>query len=242
VHVAAIGLLVALVSISHVTLAQTKAPTKGAIFTTVLDAAGDPLSGAEILLPTLDVHFTVPSGGALLIRDVPSGMYLVQARHLGYAIQNRIVRVGVDTPTVRFLLAPVSQTLDTVKVSADPLGWFSDFEKNRKRGLGQFFTKLDLKKSGSPKLSQFLHRATGVRVTQGQDMLSPDVVSTFRCAGGSLVVFLDGTEISNTPEFDINVVPTTMVAGMEIYTDLARIPARYRTSHDRCGTILLWTG
>jgi hypothetical protein len=77
VRVAAIGLLVALISISHVTRAQNKAPTKGAIFTTVLDAAGDPLSGAEILLPMIDGHFTVPPGGSLLIRDVPSGMYLV---------------------------------------------------------------------------------------------------------------------------------------------------------------------
>ena len=268
------GLLIA-AALAGDASAQTTSRGRGAIFVQVADVTGAPIEGAEVQLPILDVGFSIPHGGAFLIRDVPAGLYVLQARRIGFGVASRIVRVGVDTPTVRFTLQHVT-TLDTVNVNASPTGWISEFDRHKRQGLGQFFTVNDIANSGSTRVSQFLRRARGILV-QYPNGPGADRVTSMRC--GELTVFLDGMPITptssggaityapvsdgggsgsassssgssfggpavtlgQTAEFDINMIPLAIIAAIEVYTDVASIPARYRTGHDRCGTILIWT-
>ena len=118
-----IAMVVALVTPSDAADAQGK-HRRGAIYFQVIDTSVNPLVGAEILLPHLGLAVQLAHEGSLLLVDVPNGMYLVQARHLGYKAEGRLVRVTGDTARAHFMLMPSVQSLDNVGVLADaaPLG------------------------------------------------------------------------------------------------------------------------
>jgi hypothetical protein len=61
-----------------------------------------------------------------------------------------------------------------------------------------------------------------------------------------LDVYLDGAMVfdSRTPEhglFDVNTVPPDHIAGIEVYTSAAQIPAQYNRTGSGCGVMLIWT-
>ncbi len=252
--------IVLLVAAVTSALAQEPKPRiPGAILARVVDDAGAPISGVEIRFPVLNIGFPVPDGGKLLLKDMKRGTYIVQARRVGYAAQNRVAYVGDDTATVEFTLSRVT-TLDTVSVEAAPTGWISDFERYQKLGLGQFFTPKDLRESGALTVSQFMRRARGVMIAYAKRG-GTDVVYSPRC--GAMTVYLDGSPITvkggvgeitfasrgseatvvppSNPEFDINLVPFAALVAIEVYTDIASIPPKYRYGGERCGAIFLWT-
>jgi hypothetical protein len=74
-------------------VAQTPA-ARGAMFVKITDTRDSTLWGAEVELTTLGVKFQVPDIGVLLIKDVPAGTYVLQARRVGYAQQVKLVRVA----------------------------------------------------------------------------------------------------------------------------------------------------
>src|SRR5688500_18941386 len=77
--------------------AGAQATRRGAIYFQVIDTSVNPLAGAEIVLPHLGLAMQLAEEGSLLLIDVPNGMYLVQARHLGYKTEWQLVRVTSDT-------------------------------------------------------------------------------------------------------------------------------------------------
>ena len=236
----------------------TPAASHGAIFVRVADANDQPLWGGDIDLPVLDVHFPVPDGGNLLLKDVPPGVYLIQAKRIGYAVQRRLVKVGTDTTRVQFTM--VSGTmLDTVKVTAYNDTWVTDFERHKKAGFGTFYNAADIANAHAERLSTFMNRARGVVISVGE----PDVVHSVRASGrcGMMQIYVDGM-LMNAPEstpgnltaqsrprdgfgnasaFDINSIPLTTIGAIEVYTNTASIPALYRSSRDECGVLLIWT-
>jgi hypothetical protein len=59
-------------------------------------------------------------------------------------------------------------------------------------------------------------------------------------------VYLNGAMIydSRHPEnglFDVNSVPPEHIAGIEVYTSAAQIPAKYNRTGAGCGVLLIWT-
>ncbi|MEP6495614.1 MAG: hypothetical protein ABJF01_23215 [bacterium] len=99
-------------------------------------------------------------------------------------------------------------------------------------------------------VSQFLRRARGAMVSYGPaQYLTTGVVVSKRC--GILSVYLDGQPLTPTgrkptnflgrptpglePAWDINVIPLSMVSAIEVYTDLASVPAKYRFPGQECG-------
>ena len=58
-------------------------PHSGAILVQVLDTAINPLAG-QIVFPTLKYSVPAPEEGGLLFLNVPDGLYLIQARHIGH--------------------------------------------------------------------------------------------------------------------------------------------------------------
>src|SRR3712207_1069231 len=78
---------------------------RGAIFAQAVDTSINPLA-AEIVLPAFELAARVNDDGAVLFVNVPDGLYLMQARHLGHRPEWRFVRVIGDTARVEFILAP----------------------------------------------------------------------------------------------------------------------------------------
>lgn len=166
---------------------------KGAMLLRVADANDSTLSGASILLPTLDVAFDVPVGGSLLIRDVAPGTYIVQARRIGYMPQTKLLRVGTDTAQLRFALLASANELDTVRVTEIAGTWQADFLRRQAQGLGQFFTQADILAAHADRLTSLLRAARGLVVTLRRDG-GPDQVTVARSAGDctSVAIYLDG--------------------------------------------------
>jgi len=59
-------------------------------------------------------------------------------------------------------------------------------------------------------------------------------------------VYVDGAMVFNSSNpqfglFDVNSIPPEHIAGIEVYTSAAQIPARYNRTSAGCGVLLIWT-
>jgi hypothetical protein len=78
---------------------------RGAILVQTVDTSINPLA-AEIVLPAFGLGVRVSEEGAVLLVNIPDGLYLMQARRLGYRPEWRVVRIAGDTARVDFVLTP----------------------------------------------------------------------------------------------------------------------------------------
>jgi hypothetical protein len=293
--------------------AQTKG-RRGAIYFQVIDTSVNPLVGAEIVLPHLGLAVQLADEGSLLLVDVPNGMYLVQARHLGYTAEWQLVRVTGDTARAHFMLMPSPHGLDTVSVIADgaPLETrLRDFlRRSTSSPSGYFLTREDVERRRPADVGALLQTVSGVvvqRAMPGPTFVRSRRSSDNRCTSGMLV-FVDGMLLnspsaaglrqrlaredsltlrrprpggasSGTPSsggraarrgigsaagsqaigaeplssvdantasataslFDLNQVPLSMVAGIEVYPSIFGVPPQYRVPGAECGVVLIWT-
>jgi hypothetical protein len=59
--------------------------------------------------------------------------------------------------------------------------------------------------------------------------------------GGDPAAMVDATTGVNTSSlFDLNVVPLSTLAGVEVYPTLAGVPAEFRVPGAECGVVLVW--
>ncbi len=195
---------------SPVAAQAAKVSSPGAVWLRVVDAEQEPLVGAEIVFPTLGVTMAVPEGGALLLTDVSPGVYLVQARKVGYAPAWRTLRVGTDTIAAQLALGPLGQSLDAVTVLATSAveSRLVDFERRRQHNaFGRFVTREEIDRRRPHDVSTILRWVPGVQVTTGM-MSAPQITSRRvggqRCSG--MLVFLDGVNVSGRPDLQGNVV------------------------------------
>lgn len=59
-------------------------------------------------------------------------------------------------------------------------------------------------------------------------------------------VYLDGALVFDSRHpgnglFDVNVIPPEHIAGIEVYTSAAQVPAKYNRTGGGCGVLLIWT-
>jgi hypothetical protein len=293
--------------------AQRKSP-RGAIFFQVIDTAVNPLAGAEIVLPHLGIAMQLAEEGSLLLVDVPNGMYLVQARHLGYKAEWQLVRVTNDTARAHFMLMPAPHALDTVAVVADGAALETRLQEFLRRSAsnptGYFLTRADVEQRRPADVGALLQMVNGVVVQRA--IPGPTLVRSrragSRCATGMLV-FVDGL-LQNPPSsiggsrqrlarddslglrrpraggttsggtlgtgprgtrrgaaasvagqllagepvigdasgalppaslFDVNQVPLSTIAGVEVYPSLLGVPPGFRLPGAECGVVLIWT-
>jgi hypothetical protein len=293
--------------------AGAQARRRGAIYFQVIDTSVNPLAGAEVVLPHFGLAMRLAEEGSLLLLDVPDGMYLVQARHLGYKTEWQIVRVTGDTARAHFVLMPGAHALDTVAVVADAAPLETRLREFLRRSTsspsGYFLTRDDVERRRPADVGGLLQTVSGVvvqRAMPGPTLVRSRRSSDSRCAGGMLL-FIDGVLVNSpgaiggsrqrmpredslalrrprpggTPSggtfgaggraggrggigrsvlgaepipnvdasstantsslFDVNQVPLSTVAGVEVYPTLAGVPPEFRVPGAECGVVLLWT-
>jgi hypothetical protein len=314
--VLAVGFGCALVALAPTHDVGAQAPRRGAIYFQVIDTSVNPLAGAEVVLPHFGLAMRLAEEGSLLLLDVPDGMYLVQARHLGYKTEWRIVRVTGDTARAHFVLMPGPHALDTVAVIADAAPLETRLREFLRRSAsspsGYFLTREDVERRRPADVGSLLQTVSGVvvqRAVPGPTLVRSRRSGDSRCAGGMLL-FIDGLLVSSpgaiggsrqrTPRedslalrrprpggttsggtagvggragarggigragssvlgaepipsvdasgpvntsslFDVNQIPLSTVAGVEVYPTLAGIPPEFRVPGAECGVVLIWT-
>jgi len=55
------------------------------------------------------------------------------------------------------------------------------------------------------------------------------------------LVFLDGTYVGNTDDFDIAMLDVETLAGVEAYARAAHMPMEFNSTGSVCGVLVFWT-
>jgi hypothetical protein len=218
-----------------------------------------PIGGAEVSLPELGMSARTNDSGWFRINEIPAGAHVVWVRHVGYAPLTVQFAFAANAITERQLLLSNVQTLDSVVVAATRPA-LPEFEDRRKLGIGQFFTREELAKQESRRLSDILSRVSGLRILHatggsqawvvgGRGMgavYRPDPTSAALGAQPACYadVWLDGALLyrgdMGSMLWDVNSMAPGTLEAVEFYAS-AQAPIRYSRANMECGVLLLWT-
>jgi hypothetical protein len=143
-----------------------------------------------------------------------------------------------------------------------------EFAERRKFGVGHFIDRDQLAKAegGMRQTGDLISQLPGVIVRRGSNKIwiasgraisascafckAPGLNPADFAAGARpacfMDVYLDGAMVfdSRTPSyglFDVNTVPPDHIAGIEVYSSAAQVPAKYNRTGGGCGVLLIWT-
>lgn len=217
----------------------------------VTDTSLVPLADAEVTILRTALKVRTGPNGRFRITQMPSGEYLIIVRHLGFHPTSTVVAVpGNDTLRESFLLQRLPPGLDTVRVVTERRSFrMMEFEDRRKLGEGQFLTETQIDQHGGPfvaDLLRFFFRGVNIeeeRGVGGSGGQSVQYAISRRGDTGSwcvMQVIVD--DVAMPTPFDLDLLPSPKeIAGIELYTGPAVIPARYNSLGAWCGLVLVWT-
>jgi hypothetical protein len=175
--------------------------------------------------------------GAFLIDSLPAGTRWLVVRAVGHTPTAQAVdlRDG-DTTTVRVTLEVAPVVLDTVRVETRMSKEMAGFEERRKTGFGFMLTEEQVKYRtnmravfiGVPQL-----RVVGPAV--GQFSIEFQLPSGATCTP---TLYIDGRQGALVELY--NFVPS-QIAGVEFYSRVSTVPARFQNVMNPCGVVVLWT-
>ena len=116
----------------------------------------------------------------------------------------------------------------------------SEFEERRRAGQGRFITRDEIEKYNVVGTRDLLAMVPFVAVTSGRPFES---LAINMRAGCSYQFFVDGVKMHYPTILESDLPPATEIAGVEIYSNSAFVPAQYKTldAGGFCGVILVWT-
>ena len=220
---------------------QGSNPSAGIVGRIIDQTSHSPISGARVALLGTPRRTNTDSSGRFTQAALPSGIYLIEVRAIGYGVSSWVVRL--DSGVVldhEFEMEPSAYQVDPIVVEARPT--FSqqrllDFEQRRQGGRGVFVTERQIKDSKAASLVDVLRGLPGVRVAC---RAGGCVVEMTRAARGTCRPdwVMDGFPAtqSSTPH-----LPTIGVVGIEIYRTVSETPAQFLKSDSQCGVIVIWT-
>jgi hypothetical protein len=245
-------------------------PLPRTVFGVVVDSlSGRPLDRAEVYFTTLvgqgrtgsDGHFWVEGGTA---RDS-----VLVVRRIGYVARTVVVTPAVALRVINVgpvYLRPVATQLDAIAVEAEEVRRYPVLEGFYQRrqvlqGLGHFFTREFVERTGALRTSDVLRRshkleiecgknpggecaATSRRARETRFVLRPrDSTGVgaendgifFEAGRCRMEVWVDGVR----SPFDIDAIPVDWIVGIEIYSGPAATPPVFGTGP--CGVVAIWT-
>ena len=225
----------------------------GVIDGTVTDSILNPIAFADITILRTDIRIETNSAGRFRFVDVPAGQYLLIVRRIGFRPVSSIIQVGVrDTLRLSFTLEKSIQTLDKVVVIEERRSLrMLEFEARRKQGVGWFMTEQQIEQRNLPVSADYLRFAPSISLAPTPNASgNPDLVAISKREGGSfngdgagacaMQILVDGVPMP--PRFPLELLPTPKeIAGIEVYSGPATIPAQYSGLDRRCGMVLFWT-
>jgi hypothetical protein len=218
-----------------------------------------------VSLPVLGKTVVTDATGAFRITDIAPGPQQVRVRRLGYGVVDARLEFVADETLQKTVYLTRVTILDSVVTRTSAL---SDFEENRRVGLGRFFTREDIAKFDAGHLADVVAQAPGVRIIPGhsgqawiassrgikhiggKDSVSlEDRVAGVKPGMCYAQVYIDNAlvyssrAIAGRPEplFDLNSIPPTSVEAIEYYAGAGQIPAKYMRLNSECGVVVIHT-
>jgi len=164
----------------------------GAILVQAVDTSINPIP-AEIILPAFEVSARVNDDGAVLFVNVPDGLYVLQARHLGHRPEWRFVRVIGDTARLEIVLSPVDKRGDFARAALPESRLREFLRRTAMIPVGTFLTRTEIERRRARNLVALLARLPDIVVDRAAD--GPPVVRSERVAGpqcaSGMLIFVD---------------------------------------------------
>jgi hypothetical protein len=165
----------------------------GAILVQAVDTSINPLA-AEIMLPAFGLGVRMSDEGAVLLLNIPDGIYLVQARHIGHRPEWRVVRISGDTAHLEFVLPPADLARGShgLRLAESRLRDF--LRRTVEIQQASFITRAEIDRRRPKNLLALLGRLPEVTV-EGSGSGAPVVRSSRNALGqcrSGMLVFVDG--------------------------------------------------
>jgi hypothetical protein len=221
----------------------------------VITTSGLPVIGAEVrLLETGEVAIT-GSGGWFAWPGRSMGTWTVLVRAIGFAPRTLRVNVtGSDLAPTKIELKESAQLLDSLSVVAPPAVSIRlvEFERRRTKGMGRYFTRQDVARTGATRVSALL-RALPAGVAVRDSLGTPLAVSLrgeklvtergrITVASCVLRTAIDG--VVQPWGTSVDILDPVEVLAIEVYLGPASMPAEFASGRrdQFCGLLMFWTG
>lgn len=218
---------------------QGQSPVAYAIGGIVTDNNHTPIASAELTLARKGQRpreARTGKDGHFVFADVAYGAASLTARRLGY----KAVTIDLDvsaltsaTP-VDFALEVVPAELDPVAISMNSAR-MHDFNVHKANpSFGRFFEQAEIEKRRPAHISDLFRTVPGVSLT------AVGIGNSVRLRGCKPTVWVDGIRLPGAELDDVASAPD--IAGIELYTSWAGLPAEYKDQETQaCGVIVLWS-
>lgn len=224
----------------------------GRVVGTVRDReTGDPVATVALSLGSPDRQVETDRQGRFMLSGVPAGEYELAVRRIGYRILRHPISVtrGLTTQ-VDIELAPEPLEMEPLMatVTRPRRLEISGFYERKYWGElvsgGTFFTEQDIERRRPLHVSHMIADAQGMRVRQGR-LMSTRMSSGFSGSGCEVNVYIDSARINGGSHGDYISIDTLVrpieVAGIEVYSGPAQLPAEFSGYDARCGAVVIWT-
>jgi hypothetical protein len=221
-----------------------------------------PVSGAVVEIPELAARTAADSSGRYRLEGLRAGEYQLVVRAVSFRPDTSWIDFRENEARVRDVsLAAMITTLDEVRVAGERTEVprkLAEFEERRAAGFGRFIDQQVIDANHHRRVADILNSsASGLTIVRGRASETwiatrrmATMMATDRSSSNSLCyldVWIDGVIVYNggaaldVPKFDINSIPTTTIAGIEVYNSPAQLPARFNKTGAPCGAIVVWT-
>ncbi len=217
----------------------------------ILSSSGEPVARAQVTALGTNFLTLTDSAGRFAFRDLEAGPYFMRARKVGYEpVVFTATLSSVDTlfASVTFtpFVAGSGTNLDTMRVTADYdrlSKRLRGFEDRRGRLRGVFIDRQEIAMRKPQVLSELLRGRANITVQRNGAGESQIFGSRLSISSGycPLALIMDGTLINTLGGRIDNMVPTDMVAAVEVYTSGTSVPSEFQRAETDCGAVIVWT-
>jgi hypothetical protein len=235
-------LALAVASLEFAASSPALAQTRGyAVSGTIADQDGRGIADAEVGLLDHDrVSRLVRSdtAGRFELTGLANAAPTLRIRHMGFAPRDVALKIpeSAHRAAVIVTLDVAAAELSGVEVSAS-LGASDELlrgfnARRESNSFGRYIDAAMIEQRRPQFISEALRSVPGVSVNASRGG------NTVRIRGCAPLIWLDGVRVPGAQLDDV--VRPADVAGMEIYSSFAGIPAQYFDRTATCGTILVW--
>lgn len=225
---------------------------RAAVVGTLLDESGVPVRDATVTIDGVQTSVTTTGDGRFVFTAVPLGTRMLSARKLGYlpsVVPTEVVERS-ERSAARDLRITMQRgvTLEGVKVVARRAlnREVVDFNRRRLSGIGRYMDNKELR--NIPRIQDALRLFPSLTIRTanngvdfavlGRQMQASITTTSLSMSGCMASVFIDG--IQGDTQF-LSVFTPESIAAIEVYSNGAYAPIRFRGFADNCAVVLVWT-
>ncbi|MCY3600366.1 MAG: carboxypeptidase regulatory-like domain-containing protein [Gemmatimonadetes bacterium] len=204
----------------------------------------DAVTAAAVTISERTAAVETNGRGRFVLSGLPVGAHELRVRRPGYApLRHRVTVHRGLTTEMEIGLVPTSAEMDPQVATAtrprqlEVTGFYERKLRGEMLGVGTFLTADDIERWRPSTVGRFIEdhipeiRQRGVKLVNTTGLMG--------WKGCPVATYVDGIPLRISGIGGV-VVPT-QIAGLEVYTGLAGVPADFRDERNRCGAVVAWT-